>query len=308
MNYSLTETMPGEAMPNSDLESMARLLEESGDYQVLRRQTKKDRYHADDGGDKKIGVFLDVETTGLVHGSDKIIELAMVPFEFTADGRIYRILDAFRALEDPGISIPPEIVALTGITDADVAGQRIDDDSVERILGQANLVIAHNAGFDRRFCERRFPSFVPKAWACSLTQIPWKQEGVANSKLEYLAYQYGFFYQKHRAVSDCLAAIHLLAGKLPTSGQSVLKVLLDNARKQAIRIWALNSPFDAKEILKSRGYSWPGDGGRIRAWYIDVDKDLFQTELDYLFAEVFKRKVELPTEPVNCFKRFSDRV
>jgi len=53
---------------------------------------------------------------------------------------------------------------------------------------------------------------------------------------------------------------------------------------------------------------WPGDSGRVRAWYIDVDKDLFQTELNYLFAEVFKRKVDLPTEPVNCFKRFSDRV
>jgi DNA polymerase III subunit epsilon len=300
--------MPGESMPNSDLESMARLLEESGDYKVLRRHSKKDRYHADEGGDKKIGVFLDVETTGLVHGSDKIIELAMVTFEFTADGRIYRVLDAFNALEDPGIAIPQEIVALTGITDEHVAGQRIDDEHVERILGQADLVIAHNAGFDRRFCERRFPSFVAKAWACSLTQIPWKQEGVANSKLEYLAYQFGFFYQKHRAVSDCLAAIHILTGKLPTSGQSVLKILLDNARKKAIRIWALNSPFDAKDILKSRGYTWPGNSGRVRAWYIDVDEELSQMEMDYLFADVFKRKVDLPTEAITCFKRFSDRV
>jgi DNA polymerase III subunit epsilon len=295
-------------MPDPDLESMARLLEQSGDYKVVRRLPKTDRYHADDGGDKKIGIFLDVETTGLYHGSDKIIELAMVPFEFTADGRIYRILDAFNGLEDPGMPIPPDVVALTGITDGDVAGKRIDDEAVERLLGQASLVIAHNAGFDRRFCERRFPCFVPKAWACSVTQIPWKQEGVANSKLEFLAYQFGFFYEKHRAVSDCLAAIHILSGTLPGSGQPVLKALLDKARKKAIRIWAMNSPFDAKDLLKSRGYTWPGDSGRVRAWYIDVDEEMSQGEMDYLFAEVFKRKVSLPTETIDCFKRFSDRV
>jgi hypothetical protein len=54
--------MPGEAMPNPDLESMALLLEKSGDYKVLWRYSKTDRYHADVGGAKEIGVFLDVDT------------------------------------------------------------------------------------------------------------------------------------------------------------------------------------------------------------------------------------------------------
>ncbi len=297
-------------MPNPDLESMALLLEDSGDYKVLRRHSKMDRYHDDDGGNKKIAVFLDVETTGLVHGSDKIIELAMAPFEFTADGTIYRVLDAFDALEDPGMPIPPDIVALTGIKDNDVRGKRIDDEHVERILKQAHLVIAHNAGFDRRFCEKRFPCFKEKAWACSQTQIPWKLEGIPSSKLEFLAYQFGFFYKKHRAASDCLAAIHILAGMLPVSRQPALKTLLDNARKRAIRIWAIHSPFEAKDVLKARGYTWPGDEGRVRAWYIDVDEDedQFEAEMAYLLTEVFKRQVSLPTKPVDCFKRFSDRV
>ncbi len=294
-------------MSPSDFESMAHLLEQSGDYKILRRQTKKDRYHDDDSEDKKTAVFLDVETTGLIPGSDRIIELAMVPFEFTSDGRIFRVLDALDALEDPGISIPPEIVALTGITNNDVFGKRIDDAHVDQILRQADLVIAHNAGFDRRFAEIRFPCFRTKPWACSLTQIPWKQEGIAVSKLDYFAYQFGFFYRKHRAVSDCLAAIHILAGTLPGSGNSVLKVLLDKARKKAIRIWAFNSPFDAKDVLKSRGYTWPGDKGRVRAWYIDVDEDETQAEMDYLYAEIFKRKVNLPTETIDSLKRFSDR-
>ena len=43
---------------------------------------------------------------------------------------------------------------LTGITDAMLAGQRINLDAVEAFIEQADLVIAHNAGFDRPFCER----------------------------------------------------------------------------------------------------------------------------------------------------------
>ncbi len=289
-------------MPNPDLESMARLLEQSGDYQVLRRLSGKDRYHDDDGGRKSIAVFLDVETTGLLPASDRIIGLALVPFEFSPDGRTYRVFDAFDALEDPGIALPPDIVALTGITDADVRGKRIDDATVERILAQADLVIAHEATFDRRFAEKRFPFCKAKAWACSLTQIPWRQEGIATSKLDYLAYQFGFFYTKHRAVSDCLAA------NLPGSERSVLKTLLDKARQNATRIWAFNSPFDAKDVLKSRGYTWPGNNGRVRASYIDIDEDEADAELDYLYAEIFKRKVNLPMETIDAFRRFSDRV
>ena len=49
-------------MPNPDLESMSLWLEKSGDYKVLRRYSKTDRYHADAGGEKKIGVFLDGDT------------------------------------------------------------------------------------------------------------------------------------------------------------------------------------------------------------------------------------------------------
>jgi hypothetical protein len=49
-------------MPNPDLESTALLLEKSGDSKVLRRYSKTDRYHADAGGEEKIGVFLDVDT------------------------------------------------------------------------------------------------------------------------------------------------------------------------------------------------------------------------------------------------------
>jgi hypothetical protein len=89
-----------------------------------------------------------------------------------------------------------------------------------------------------------------------MKEIPWAEEGCTSAKLEYLAWRQGFFFDGHRALTDCLAGLHLLSMALPVSGEPTLKVLLDRARQREYRIWAEGSPFDAKEILKARGYHW----------------------------------------------------
>ncbi|WP_371933048.1 hypothetical protein [Bradyrhizobium sp. CCGUVB23] len=65
--------------------------------------------------------------------------------------------------------IPPEVIALTGITDEVVAGQRIDEATVSSFTDDAVIVIAHNASFDRKFAERYWPIFQRKACGCSAT-------------------------------------------------------------------------------------------------------------------------------------------
>ena len=68
---------------------------------------------------------------------------------------------------EPSEPIPLEVTALTGIMDDMVAGQRIDDSAVSAFVDDAVIVIAHNAGFDRKFAERYWPIFQRKAWGCS---------------------------------------------------------------------------------------------------------------------------------------------
>ena len=83
--------------------------------------------------------------------------------------------------------------------------------------------------------------------------------------------EFGFFYERHRAVNDCLAAIEILGQSLPKSGTPVLTNLLNNARKTTWRIWAENSPYETKDILKARGYRWVNDTTKqIKGWYIDI--------------------------------------
>ena len=157
---------------------MVRSLVESGDYRVTSRLEPQAEYHPPDDTPKLVAAVVDVETTGTNPDTDKIIELGICLFEYDRqNGRIYKVLGSWEWLEDPGFSIPPEITEITGITDATVAGHRIDDCAVHDLLGRVVLVIAHNADFDRRFLERRLPAFATKHWACSRADIDWKARG-----------------------------------------------------------------------------------------------------------------------------------
>lgn len=281
----------------------------TGDYKVIRRLKPVTRYHDDTGAEKQIGLYLDTEATGLDPDTDRIIELAIVPFEYDAEGRIYRILPAYNALQDPGVPITAFITRITGITDEMVAGQAIDLDQVAQLLSQASLVIAHNARFDRPMVETLHPGFEAIAWGCSIADVNWNEEGFEGVKLEYLGYKYGFFYEGHRATIDCQAGIELLSQRLP-SGERVLKRLLDNAVRTDVRLWADRAPFEKKDLLRQRGYRWsPGGEGVRKAWYKDLPEDQVDEELLYLNREVYPRVVGvLPMDRFDAKVRYSRRV
>ena len=53
----------------------------------------------------------------------------------------------------PGVDISSFITELTGITNEMVSGKHIDGSSVSEFLKDVDLIIAHNAKFDRAFFE-----------------------------------------------------------------------------------------------------------------------------------------------------------
>lgn len=290
-------------------EEMAAILEASGNFRILRRLVPRDRYADDEAVAKRIGIILDVETTGLDPTKDEVIELAMVKFEFASDGRIFAVGGTFDQLRQPSMPIPAEITRLTGISDADVAGRSIDAEAVSQFIADAAVIIAHNASFDRKFAERAWPDFQHKAWACSVNQIDWRREGFEGSRLGYLLAGCGLFHDAHRADGDCAALIEILSRPLPLSGELALKKLLDTARQATIRVWAINSPFDLKDTLKARGYRWSdGTDGRPKSWWTDIPEEQFEAERRFLETEVYGREADFPTTRITAFDRFSERI
>ena len=288
---------------------MAEALAKSADYRVLRRLVPRSTFPPCTGQSTKTGILLDVETTGLDQRKDEIIELGMVKFDYLPDGRIAGLRDVFSSFNEPSEPIPLEVTALTGITNEMVAGQPIDEAAVSSFVDEAVIVIAHNASFDRKFVERYWPAFRRKAWGCSATEVEWRKHGFEGSRLGYLLNGAGFFHQAHRAVDDCHALLEILAFELPTTGTSALAVLLEQARKRTMRVWAEQSPFDLKDSLKRRGYRWSdGSDGRPRSWYIDVDESRLDDEIPFLGTEIYLRDMEPRLQTLTAFDRFSVRV
>jgi DNA polymerase III subunit epsilon len=121
------------------------------------------RYADDDPATvQRRGLIVDIETAGLDPASDRIIELACLPFHFSSEGTLYDVLPRYAGFEDPGQPLHKEVVRLTDITDDQLVDQKLDDEAVTALASPANLIIAHNAIFDRCFLERRFPLFVDK--------------------------------------------------------------------------------------------------------------------------------------------------
>jgi DNA polymerase III subunit epsilon len=290
------------------LAAMAEALERSTDYRVLRKLVPRSAFWPANGESAKTAVIMDVETTGLDTTKDEVIELAMVKFDYLPDGRITALRDTFASFNEPSGPIAEEVTALTGITDAMVAGNRIDAAAVDAFVADASIVIAHMAAFDRKFAERYWPIFEQKAWGCSATEVDWRKHGFAGAQLGYLLNGCGFFHQAHRAVDDCHALLEVLAFQLPTTGKPAFAALLEQARKPTMRVWAEQTPFDLKDSLKRRGYRWSdGSDGRPRSWYVDVEESRLENEISFLKTEIYLRDVELRTQILTATCRFSVR-
>ena len=91
-------------MTSPDAEALAARLAEHPDYRVLRRLDVSREWPAVTGRGVGFAVVLDTETTGMDPAADKVIELALVKFEYSREsGAIGRVFDAYDGLEDPGM-------------------------------------------------------------------------------------------------------------------------------------------------------------------------------------------------------------
>ena len=290
---------------------MAQVLEQHADYKVLRRLVPKADYGPAPSdlttGDAVRVLVLDTETTGLSHQVDKIIELAMLSVMVdTRSGLPFGPVEVFEGFEDPGMPIPAIAQQVTGITDDMVQGQRLPDEAVAAMVAAADLVVAHNAGFDRPFVEARFADFRDKPWACSFMDIDWKAAGADSAKLSALALDRGWFYDAHRAQVDCHALLQVLCEPVGDSGLTGLSHLVAAARRPSFKLRATGAPFEAKDKLKARGYRWDGEA---RVWYCALaSEELLASELAWLRAEVYgARQTRLEVEALDGLARYSAR-
>jgi DNA polymerase-3 subunit epsilon len=281
-----------------------------GDWRLLRRLAIPDRFNDRQGGTIKRALIVDVETTGLSIETDEVIQLAMLAFDYEVEsGRILTVHkdDAIDALREPTIEISEEATLITGLTRDMVKGKMIAAKAVQNAVADADVVIAHNAAFDRPILERHWACFADKPWACTLTSIDWLREGFGAGKLDYLGLQFGWFYEGHRALADCEACLALLAMTLPKSGECVMSKVREAALDIDYLVRAVDSPYEERDKLKQRGYRWrPAELPNGRVWWtITKDPD---GERAWLEKEIYGGDADIPVQEITALTRFSERL
>lgn len=152
-------------------------------------------------------VAFDLETTGLLAESDRVVEIGAI--RFGADGRD---LGSFDRLVNPGRPMPPRAQAVHGITDAHLA----DSPPIEEILPgfleflgdpSETTLLAHNASFDAAFLGRELARVgqSPPAHVIvdTLTLARRMLPGLRNHRLDTLSVALGLDLEgSHRALAD----------------------------------------------------------------------------------------------------------
>ena len=172
---------------------------------------------------------LDTETTGLYPSHDRLVEIAVMLLEVDAGtGRLVRRLETYQELNDPGMPIPAMATAIHGITDAMVKGRRIDALRVARMLREADLVVAHNSGFDKGFVRQLVPGVDALMWGCSCRGIPWRRlyAQVENTRLQHLAARLEIRAgTAHRALGDVETTVDLILRTDPQGNAHLLHLI-----------------------------------------------------------------------------------
>ena len=273
------------------------------DYRIVRRIRPMVRGAAEFERTDELSVcVVDCETTGTNYQEDRIIELALQRVYVSIDGRIVMTGKPRSWLEDPGVPISPEITRITGLTNDDVKGQIIAEREARCIISSADVILSHNAGFDRPFVEKRL-GLSGLAWACSLNDIDWREAGFEGRSLSQLLWQCGWFYEAHRASNDVNALLHLLNHSL-SSGTTVMKEVIGRAKRPSWVIEAVGAPFSARGALKARSYRWDP---AVRFWWKEVSEEALQDELAWVAGHIYGGIETPPHRTVTWTERYAAR-
>jgi DNA polymerase-3 subunit epsilon len=178
--------------------------------------------------------IVDLETTGTRPATDRVTEIGVLEVQD------FEVVSHWSTLVNPGIPVPSEVQALTGITrDMLAQAPRFADLAAElheRLAGR--VFIAHNARFDYGFLRREFDRAGIKFHACAVCGVKLARRLYPRERghdLDSLIARHGLSCPaRHRAMADAEALWQFLRMAAEEHGEDVLTVAARQVAKEPV--------------------------------------------------------------------------
>jgi DNA polymerase-3 subunit epsilon len=148
-------------------------------------------------------LILDTETTGLDPRCDRCIEIGAVLFDLPRRSVLSQVSLLLPCDQNPAQAVNGIEPALTQQPQPWQQGLQW----FEALLASADLVVAHNAAFDRQWFGIAPLPPIHKPWLCTMEDIRWPAERRlrSNPSVRDLALAYSVpVWAAHRALTDCI--------------------------------------------------------------------------------------------------------
>ena len=251
---------------------------------------------------------VDVETTGLDPAEHELIGLSVVCVEVDGvTGEELKIVDSYSGRREPTRPISRDFEQVVGVRAADLAGMRLDNARMQQVLEGCELVIAHNAAFDRAFLVPHVLVFDQFTWVCSLRDIDWfGTEQQPKASIDHVLSLYKLKASSGTTADDCRALIQILGRPLPVSGHTGFAALLASSRSPRYRYLVPNPCVENGPALTELGFkfdpranAWSSIAGGVWAQKLEatlVDMAVFDGQFEQFSVEL----IEMPPTLSPC--------
>jgi len=193
----------------------------------------------------RYAAILDTETTGIDPSVHTTIEVAVMLFDLKHAQPVASFASLIKS------DAKNEAEAINGIPAAMLLDAREATRvwaAVGWVIEPAEVVIAHNAEFDRQFCPD-----LGKPWACSENDFAWPGRA-RGGNLAGLALSLGLgVASAHRAMVDVDTLARVLT-RLAEKGED-LEALVKHAMRPKVEVHSL-APYEKRDQCKEAGFRW----------------------------------------------------
>ena len=193
-------------------------------------------------------LILDTETTGLDENKDEIIEIGCILFHVSSKSVLSQVSFLFPVSTNEAEHVNGISAEVTNITQPWEDGLNF----FLKLVDYSDLIVAHNADFDKKwFGKGRLPK-LDKRWICSLEDINWtfQKSLKLRPSVTDLALSFSIpVWNLHRALSDCFYISEVFK-----KCENLEEILLKATEPR--NLYKALVSYEERELAKKAGFRW----------------------------------------------------